>query len=264
MKKHNMGRGAAVFIAAALILGSSAMVGFAMNTAQATTDKEVVSNAVNNWDAIDYSLPKSAVASDDYEGTSTMELMPIDLSLTKVDVPFLMEKLSNSEYLAVYVDNEIYLRVTKEAIIQVSNDNGTTWTDYDAVAVEPEDFALWLLQNDPIPGYPMKEMQSRLKNGAEVKHLILKDGKEIYFVIDENGVQIELVQLEKVASILIDGQRMMITSTQLPFTTSKNMLTSFYDLLVSSDIMSETDAQQDCAERIAWLEGDDNSFTITP
>jgi len=263
MKKHNMGRGVAVFIVAALILGSSAMLGFTMNAAQATADKEVVSNNVNNWDGVDYSLPESAVASDDYEGTSTMELMPIDLSLTKADVPLMMEKLNSSEYLAVYVDDEIYLRVTKEVIIQISNDNGTTWMDYESDAVAPEDFALWLHQNDPLPGYSMREMQERLENGAEVKHIVLKDGKEMYFVIDETGVQIELVQLEKVTSILIDGQRMMITSTQIPYLISQDMLNSFYDLLVSSDILTETEAEQNCSEMLTWLENQD-SFEVTP
>lgn len=265
MNKHFIGKGAASFIlVAALILGSTAVVGFAMNTAQATADKEVISNNVNNWDGIDYSLPESAVAPNDYEGTSTMELMPIDLSFTKADVPLMMEKLNSSEYLAVYVDDEIYLRVTKEAAIQVSNDNGTTWVDCEADAVMPEGFALWLHQNDPLPGYSMREMQERLKNGAEVKHIVLKDGKEMYFVIDEHGVQMELVQLEKLASVLIDGQRMMLTSTQMPYLISTDMLNAFYDLLVSCDIVSKADAQQDYSERIEFLESNKDIFSMSP
>lgn len=76
-----------------------------------------------------------------------------------------------------------------------------------------------------------------------------QDYRHRSFIIDRNGVQIELVQPEKISSVLIDGQRMMITSA-----ISAQMLKSFYDLLVSNNIFSETHAKQDYSERIKYLE----------
>src|SRR5699024_8560495 len=108
----------------------------------------------------------------------------------------------------------------------------------------------------------MKEMQDRLENGAEVKHIVIEDGKEMYFVIDRNGVQIELVQPEKIASILIDGERMMITSERSPIHISVQMLESFYGLLVSNNILMEAEAEKDYMERIKWLKMQ-SAFTIT-
>ena len=96
----------------------------------------------------------------------------------------------------------------------------------------------WLLKNDPNPGYSMEEVQSRLANGAEVKHFAFEKCKGNVFHIDGTGVQIELVQPEKIASVLIDGQRMMITSV-LPYLISEQMLKSFYDLLMSNNILSK-------------------------
>lgn len=261
MKKHFISKGTSAFlIVGALILGGTATLAVAMDRAQASADGEVISSNTVQLDTPVYSLPYSeADVTDyyDYDGPVTMDLMPIDLSLTKSDVPFLMEKLNSSEYLAAYLDDEVYVRVTNEAVIQVSFDNGITWADYATDSVASEEFALWLLGHDPIPGYSMREMQSRLKNGAEVKHLIFEAGaKEMYFVIDLNGVQIELVQLENAASVLVDGQRMMITSTQIPFIISDDMLNSFYDLLVSSSILTENETEKVNAEVMPWVEDD--------
>jgi hypothetical protein len=80
----------------------------------------------------------------------------------------------------------------------------------------------------------------------------------MYFIIDRNGVQIELIQPEKISSVLIDGQRMMITSA-----ISAQMLKSFYDLLVSNNILSETHAEQDYSERIKYLEKNLPNFIVT-
>jgi len=263
MQKRFTGKIVGVFLIAALILGSTAALGGAMAAAQTAADKEVVNSTIEDWGKIDYELPHAEVSYSDYQGPSTVELMPIDLTLTKADVPLLMDKLTVSDYLAIYLDSEVYLRFTKNAEIQVSVDNGATWTEYDADNVAAEDFAVWLLQNDPIPGYSMREMQARLENGAEVKHLPFEEGKEMYFVIDSNGVQIELVQREKVASVLVDGQRMMITSAQIPYIISEDMLNSFYDLLVSSGVLAEAEVEQVIAEIMPWIE-DNDSFVIIP
>jgi len=184
------------------------------------------------------------------QGAAITDLMPHDLTFNKkYDVPKLIDGLMASKYRAVYMDNEISLRIMMDNTIQISKDNGAAWKKYDTDEVDEKDFAKWLLINDPNPGYSMKEVQNRLANGAEVKHLVFENVKEMYFIIDTNGVQIELVQPEKISSVLIDGQRMMITSA-----ISAQMLQSFYDLLVSNNILSEAHAQQDYSERIEYLE----------
>jgi bla regulator protein BlaR1 len=192
------------------------------------------------------------------QGAATTDLMPHDLTFNKkYDVPKLIDSLMASKYRAVYLDNEIYLRVMMDNTIQISKDNGAVWKKYDTDEVDAKEFAKWLLINDPIPGYSMKEVQTRLANGAEVKHLVFENVKEMYFIIDRNGVQIELVQPEKISSVLIDGQRMMITSA-----ISAQMLKSFYDLLVSNNILSETHAEQDYSERMKYLEKNLPNFIV--
>ncbi|XID90596.1 M56 family metallopeptidase [Paenibacillaceae bacterium WGS1546] len=193
------------------------------------------------------------------QGATTTDLMPHDLTFNKkYDVPKLIDSLMASKYRAVYMDNEIYLRVMMDNTVQISKDNGAVWKKYDTNEVDAEEFAKWLLINDPIPGYSMEEVQNRLANGAEVKHLVFENVKEMYFIIDRNGVQIELVQPEKISSVLIDGQRMMITSA-----ISAQMLKSFYDLLVSNNILSETHAEQDYSERMKYLEKNLPNFIVT-
>ena len=198
-----------------------------------------------------------------YQGESTTELMPIDLSFNRTDVPELMDRLHSSKYKAVYVDNEMALRITQDNSIWIRKNNGAAWKKYDTDRVDATDFADWLLRNDPIPGYSMKELQRRLADGAEVNHVAFGDGKEMYVVIDGSGVQIELVQREKIASVLIDGLRMMITSESHPYRISELLLQSFYDLLVSSHILTETQAEQDYSERIQFLKDNDDIFTLT-
>ncbi|QNK56568.1 M56 family metallopeptidase [Paenibacillus sp. PAMC21692] len=193
------------------------------------------------------------------QGAATTDLMPHDLTFNKkYDVPKLIDSLMASKYRAVYMDNEIYLRVMMDNTIQISKDNGAVWKKYDTDEIDAKEFAKWLLINDPIPGYSMKEVQTRLANGAEVKHLVFENVKEMYFIIDRNGVQIELVQPEKISSVLIDGQRMMITSAISP-----QMLKSFYDLLVSNNILSEAHAKQDYSERMKYLEKNLPNFILS-
>jgi len=193
------------------------------------------------------------------QGATITDLMPHDLTFNKkYDVPKLIDSLMASKHRAVYMDNEISLRVGMDNTIQISTDKGAVWKKYDTDEVDAKEFAKWLLIHDPIPGYSMKEVQNRLANGAEVKHFVFENAKEMYFIIDRNGVQIELVQPEKISSVLIDGQRMMITSA-----ISAQMLKSFYDLLVSNSILSETLAEQDYSERMEYLEKNLPSFLVT-
>ncbi|GAA3407742.1 M56 family metallopeptidase [Paenibacillus hodogayensis] len=198
-----------------------------------------------------------------YQGESSTALMPIDLTFTKTDVPQLMDRLTASKYRAVYVDNEMVLRVTNDNSVWISKDNGAAWEKYDTDRVDAKVFADWLLRNDPNPGYSMKEIQSRLANGAEVQHIKFENGKEMYVVVDGSGLQIELVQPEKIASVLIDGQRMMITSERFPMLISAQLLKSFYDLLASNNILTEKEAKQDYSERIKHFKENDTFFTVT-
>jgi len=87
---------------------------------------------------------------------------------------------------------------------------------------------------------------------------VFENVKEMYFIIDGNGVQIELVQPEKRSSVLIDGQRMMITSA-----ISAEMLKSFYALLASNNILTEAHAKQDYSERMKYLEKNLPNFIAT-
>ncbi|MBB6734040.1 hypothetical protein [Cohnella zeiphila] len=102
--------------------------------------------------------------------------------------------------------------------VQISKDNGAVWKKYDTDEVDAKEFAKWLLINDSIPG------------------------------------QIELVQPEKISSILIDGLTSAI---------SAQMLKSFYDLLVSNNILSKTLAKQDYSERMKYLEKNLPNFIVT-
>lgn len=199
---------------------------------------------------------------DDYHGPINMELMPHDISFNKkYDVPKLIEGLMASNYRAVYMDNDIYLRVLKDNTVQISKDNGEKWEAQDTEEINAKDFSTWLMIHDPNPGYSIKEVQSRLANGAEVKHIVFeKDVKEMYFIIDESGVQIELVQRVKLSSVLIDGQRMMMTSAIDPqksgsfYDITPQKLESFYDLLVSHDIISKNLAKQDYEKKMKTVE----------
>lgn len=237
-----------------MLLAIAITVGIVTVFATSSLDKSEAAQAVES--------PKAESAPALYQGESTTNLMPIDLTFTKLDVPNLMDKLNTSKYRAVYIDNEMVLRVTNDNSILISKDNGAVWFKYVTNDVNATEFANWLLKNDPIPGYSIKEMQSRLANGAEVKHLVFENGKEMYFVIDRNGVQIELVQPDKIASVLIDGQRMMITSESHSFHISAQMLKSFYDLLVSNNILTKTLAEQDYSDRIKYLK-EHHYFTVT-
>lgn len=198
----------------------------------------------------------------EYQGETNTSLMPIDLTLTPADTT-VIDCIIKSDYSAVYLDDSMSLRMKKDGIVQVSNDKGITWTDQSTDSIPAEDFAGWLLSNDPIPGYSMKEMQVRLSTGASVKHTSFADGREMYFVIDNSGVQIELVQPEKLSSILVDGKRMMITSVQTsPFIVSGNMLNSFYELLTSSNVVTKTEAVQYLSEITQMLNNNSTHFRI--
>lgn len=207
----------------------------------------------------------SAVASAE-EGVenpyaSTDNLMPIDLSFSEDDVFSLMAALKESNYLAVYRDNYVFIRVTKSSEIQISED-GEKWFLCDTESIAVEDFSQWLYQNDPNSGYSMNELQDRLSKGATVEYLALSNNNEIYFILDETGVQLELVQQKKEESVFLDGVRMVLTSEQLPYVFSESLLTSFYESLYMCEIIPKSEAEQACVDVINWLEDDSNEYTV--
>ncbi len=189
-----------------------------------------------------------------YQGPASVDLMPIDWTFTQEDVPVMIEKLSESDYLAVYADSELLLRVTQDGTVESSTDAGTAWTVCETEEVPADDFSIWLYAHDPIPGYSMKGLQNRLSNGALVKHYSIEENtKEFYFVFDGNWVQIELVQRLNIKSMLLDGQRLMVTSDHMPFKVSDDLTASFQELLVSSGILTEKDAKKEVSAVIKHI-----------
>lgn len=180
-----------------------------------------------------------------YEGKVTCELMPIDWTFLETDVPCLISGLTESDYSALYVDADKIVRVVSANDIQISYDTGDVWTELNTSEVPASEFSEWLWTNDPMPGYSMQDLQERLSNGAEVRHIVFDDKQEMYFVIDETGVQIELVQPEKMESILIDGVRLMFTSTGTNYRLSNNMIYAFEDILKDSGITEKSEVSSE-------------------
>lgn len=180
-----------------------------------------------------------------YEGEVTCKLMPIDWTFLETDIPLLISSLAESDYSALYVDLDKFVRVISANDIQISYDTGDTWTKLNTEEVLTNEFSEWLWANDPIPGYSMQDLQERLNNGAEVRHIVFDDKQEMYFVIDENGVQIELVQPERIESVLIDGIRLMFTSTNTNYSLSNNMIYAFEDILKDSGITEKSEVSSE-------------------
>lgn len=177
-----------------------------------------------------------------YQGEVTLKLMPIDWTFLAADVPVLISELEESDFSALYVDADKSVRVVSASDIQISYDAGVTWTELNTGEVSAGKFSEWLWQNDPIPGYSMENLQERLNQGAEVRHVVFDNNQEIYFVVDEYGVQIELVQPEKMESVLMDGVRLMFTSTSTNFSFSNDIISIFGDILENIGVTEKSEA----------------------
>lgn len=177
-----------------------------------------------------------------YQDKITNKLMPHDWTFLEADVPILISQLRNSDFSALYVDAEKAICVTSADDIQICYDSESTWSELATEQVSTEQFSQWLLENDPIPGYSMKDLQKRLEEGAEVRHIVFDNQQEIYFVVDEHGVQIELVQPDKIESVLLDGVRLMFTSATQKYQLSNNMIDHFTDMLKEMGITEEKEA----------------------
>ena len=191
--------------------------------------------------------PESSTMMDSYpyQGNATCELMPIDWTFLETDVPALIAELGKSDFSAVYVDADKVLRVASANDIQISYDAGISWEKLNTEEVSADTFSEWLWQNDPIPGYSMEDLQERLSKDAEVKHVVFDNKQEMYFVVDESGVQIELVQPEKIESVLIDGVRLMFTSTSTIYRLSDNMINVFTDILEDIGVTEKAEASSE-------------------
>ena len=188
-----------------------------------------------------------------YPGAS-LELNPINWTFSQADVPILINTLNCSNYLALYMDQDLFLRVTSDRKIEISYDSGLTWSAETYETISKEDFSTWLLKNEPLPNFSMSDLRERLNNGAEVRHMVLDQGKEIYFVLDDYGALMELVQEEKIQALLLDGQRLVLTSTSSqPFLLSKSMFDSFQDLLNTCNVINSSESEKEWSDVIAHL-----------
>ena len=188
-----------------------------------------------------------------YPGAS-MELNPISWTFSRADIPLLEDALQGSGYLALYVDQDLTLRVTSDHVIEISRDGGLTWKAETCKTIDGEDFSVWLLENEPMPNFSLEDLRDRLKNGAEVRRMVLAQGKEIYFVLDKEGAFLELVQEEKIQALLLDGQRLVCTSTGYrPYRFSKSMFESFQGLLQTCNLI-HSETEQEWSGVMAHLE----------
>ncbi|QHW32909.1 hypothetical protein GZH47_20230 [Paenibacillus rhizovicinus] len=184
---------------------------------------------------------------------ASIDAAPIDLTFSKAEVS-IMDELNESNYRALYIDNETYVRVAKEGSIQVSKDRGTVWTNYDTEVVSAPYFTDWLERNDPNPdGNARRGMLAMVNGGAEIRHAVFPNGKEMFVVIDDASVQIELCTPTKLNGVLIDGQKLMVTFRHAMHASTQT-LQAFYDLLVSNGILTPAEAEQDYKERIERME----------
>lgn len=208
----------------------------ALTSCQSFSDNETAqtdysSSSLSGISPPDKQPEESAMGSYPYPGDVTCELMPFDWTFLEADVPTLIAELGKSDFSAVYVDADKVLRVASANDIQISYDAGISWEKLNTGEVSTDTFSEWLWQNDPIPGYSMEDLQERLSKDAEVKHVVFDNKQEMYFVVDESGVQIELAQPEKIESVLIDGVRLMFTSTSTTYRFSDNMINVFTGIL---------------------------------
>lgn len=212
-----------------------------LTSCQSVSDNEMAQTDHSSFSLSGISQPDqepegSTISPYFYPKSATCELMPFDWTFLEADVPTLIAELRESDFSAVYVDADKVLRVVSANDIQVSYDSGISWEQLNTEEVSADTFSEWLWQNDPNPGYSMEDLQKRLSKNAEVRHVVFDNKQEMYFVVDESGVQIELVQPEKMESVLIDGTRLMFTSTSTAYRLSDNMITVFTDVLEDIDV----------------------------
>ena len=216
-----------------------------------STANEIAPSAqeVSAVDLYDSRLPKVPVNECSSEG------WPIDITFSRKYDVTLCSQLDDSDYQAVYIDIDKYLRVAKNGSVQVSCDKGTKWQEYETDVISSEDFLYWMAIHEApgMTGYSIKEMIDRIENGASVIHSAFSYGNEIYFVKDDIGVYLIPHMLNKIESIWIDGQRMTITSKCHPYIISEKTVQTFYKLLVSNSIASQDKIERDYASKMEWF-----------
>ena len=185
---------------------------------------------------------------------------PVDTTFSKIYDVTLCGELERSDYKAIYIDSEKYLRVTKDGVVEVSYDKGVKWQAYETSIVSKTNFLYWLAVHEApsMTGYSVHEMVNRIENGAAVNHASFPDGNELYFDIDDSGVYIIPYMPNKISSVWIDGQRMAITQHVI----SEGMIKTFYDLLVSTGVTSQDKADQDYTAKMQCLRSNDTIFSI--
>ena len=147
------------------------------------------------------------------------------------------------------------MRVTKNGSVEVSYDKGIGWQTYETHSMSKDDFIYWMAVHEApgMTGYSVSEMLDRIENGANANYASFSDGNVIYFVVDDEGVYLIPYMPNKIHSVWIDGQRMAITSTALPYIISEQMVQSFYNLLVETSIVPQDKAVYDYSDKIEGL-----------
>jgi beta-lactamase regulating signal transducer with metallopeptidase domain len=247
----------------ALVLTLSMGLAFAANTGASYPAPETAVDTPYD-PTREIEVPAAAAAERDRIGSSTADShpadgvsitnAPIDLTFTRQEVP-IISQLNHSAYRALYMDADTLVRVTKTGSVQASIDNGAVWKACETDDISAEYMTDWLAKNDPLPdGLSRKAMLEKISNGAKNVQAAFGDGKEMYFITDTTEAQIELCTPNRVVSALLDGQRLMITGPTAPVRVSPQFLRSFYDALVSNGILTKAEAEQDCSEKIRYLE----------
>ena len=224
----------------------------AATSQEAATPSSEVYTSAEDYDSRFPKVPNNEMITDGW---------PHDVTFSRKYYITLCGELDHSNYKAVYIDLEKYLRVTKNGTVEVSYDQGVKWQTYETNIISTKDFLYWMAVHEApgMSGYSVSEMIDRLENGAIVNHAAFSDGNDIYFVIDNNGVYLIFYMPNKIASVWIDGQRMAITPSLV---ISEKLVRAFYDLLISTGITTQDKAEQDYEDKMQKFRKDDSPFYI--
>ena len=191
---------------------------------------------------------------------------PIDVTFSRKYDDTLCGELDRSNYKAIYIDLEKYLRVAQNGSVEVSYGKGTQWQTYETHNLNKDDFLYWMAVHEApgMTGYSVSKMLDLIENGANVNYAAFSDGNEIYFVMDDEGVYLIPYMPNKIHSVWIDGQRMTITSTTIPLIISDRMVQSFYNLLVEIGTVTRDKANYDYSDKMRSFRNNDATSAGEP
>lgn len=249
MRRFSAGKCTTLLLTIVMILASTTILILAMDAAQAAIDAQPVASPTEKWSGTEFDAATAQITPLLYEVASA----PVDYTLTRQDIPELMAYLDASKYTAVYLDDEVAMRVSKAGAVQIREDLGQTWIDAPCQMKSSDEFSAWLSQYQPNPGYSMEEVTERLKEGASVQAVALENEKTLYLILDGTWAQVVSTQSDLENSILLDGQGMRFTFSQA-YQLSLEQLHAFYDRLVNCEILPEDAAKDMLSSQEAWLQ----------